>query len=520
MLYYKEYRGHNYNLINKRNPFDDTIYTFDIETTSYLKLNNKIYKALDYEQFNEEDKEKCEKKSLMYIWMLGINDVVYYGRTWLELDDFLCNISAVSEGRKFLFIHNASFEFQYLKSYFNVENVFARKSHKVIKFDLADFNFEVHCTYFMSNCSLKLLPKIFNLNVEKQVGDLDYSLIRTPDTILSEKELKYCENDCLVVYEYIKRELETYKTLNKIPITSTGHVRKELKDKLFYNWKYKMKVRKAINVNPLVYNKLIGAFQGGYTHSNFIYTDEILHNINIDSWDFTSSYPYVLCTHLFPMTKFKPCEIKDVNNMFRSLAYLLTVKFRNIKCKYFNNFISASKCRYIVGGKYDNGRIMEATEIEMILTDIDFYFILDAYNCEYEIVDSWYSSYNYLPKDFIDFVLEKYVNKTKFKNVVGKEVDYALEKNKFNSLYGMCVTNNIRDDVQYIQAGDIWVESQISDDEIRNKLNKEEKDGFLSFAWGVWCTAHARNNLLRNVLKLDEYAVYMDTDSIKVLPRL
>ena len=52
-----------------------------------------------------------------------------------------------------------------------------------------------------------------------------------------------------------------------------------------------------------------------------------------------------------------------------------------------------------------------------------------------------------MPKQFIEFVLEKYVNKTQYKNVEGKEVEYAKEKNKFNALYGMSVTNMIRDEV-------------------------------------------------------------------------
>ena len=43
---------------------------------------------------------------------------------------------------------------------------------------------------------------------EKLVGNLDYDLIRNSKTELTEKELKYCENDCLVIYEYIKKELE------------------------------------------------------------------------------------------------------------------------------------------------------------------------------------------------------------------------------------------------------------------------------------------------------------------------
>ena len=48
------------------------------------------------------------------------------------------------------------------------------------------------------------------------------------------------------------------------------------------------------------------------------------------------------------------------------------------------------------------------------------------------------------------------------------------------------------------------------------KLFKDKKRGFLNFAWGVWCTAYARDNLLRRVLSLDDKVVYCDTDSCKV----
>ena len=42
---------------------------------------------------------------------------------------------------------------------------------------------------------------------------------------------------------------------------------------------------------------------------------------------------------------------------------------------------------------------------------------------------------------------------------------------------------------------------------------------FLFYAWGVWVTAHARNNLLQNLIKFDEYIVYTDTDSLKLRER-
>ena len=513
MLYYKEYTCHRYNLIGKRNVFDDTIYSFDIETTSYIKYKGNIYQADYYQNLTKKEQEQCEFGSNMYIWQLSINDTVYYGRYWHELIDFISILDKNIPQRKIIWVHNLAFEFQYFKSYFDIKEVTARKSHKVMKCKLKDYNVEFRCTLMLSNVALKSLPDMFNLPVEKMVGDLDYRMLRTSETPLTEKEMKYCENDCLVVYHYIRYELQTYDNLDHIPMTSTGHVRKELKEKTRRDYKYRRLIGNSVNTNPHVYNLLIQAFMGGYTHANYLYADQIVGNV--DSWDFTSSYPYVLVTHKYPATKFKLCRIKSEQQLLPNMAYLMVVKFTNVKSKYFNNFLSFSKCREIVSGKYDNGRIISAKSLVATLTDIDFKLIRKAYECEYEILECYYSVLRYLPKQFIDFVLDKYVLKTQYKGIEEKKQEYNRQKSMFNALYGMSVTNNIRDEVTYDNLTG-WTETPLTNEEIIKKLQDEEKIGFLSFSTGVWVTAYARWNLLTNIMKLDEYVVYADTDSIKV----
>lgn len=514
MKHCTEFQYYFGDIVGKRKKVDNTIYTFDIETTNYLILNNKVIPAIDYLKLTKDEQTQVEFRSCMYIWQFSINDVVYYGRTWEEFKSFILKLDYYNSNKKIVFVHNLSFEFQYLKSIFKFKNVMARKAHKVMKCELEDFNIEFRCTYMMSNCSLAYLPEVFKLPVSKKVGDLDYTLLRTSITTLTEKELGYCEYDCLVVYYYILNELETYKRVDKIPITSTGKVRRELKELVDRDFEYKRKVRKSININPHIYNLLQDAFMGGYTHANWIYVDEIQKNI--DSWDFTSSYPYILVSYKFPSTEFRKCNITKREQMISKFAYLIKVEFTNIKCKYYNNFISQSKCENIIKGVYDNGRIIQAEKITITLTDVDFNFIFKSYNIKsYKILECYYSLYDYLPKKFINFVLEKYVNKTKYKNVEGKEVEYSKEKNKFNSLYGMSVTNMIRDDVIYDNITD-WSENELTNEEIIKKLNEEKEKAFLSFSYGVWVTAHARNNLLENIIKLDEFLVYSDTDSVKL----
>lgn len=514
MKIWSEYNGHDSNIYGKEKKFDNTIYSFDIETSSYIIHDNNILPASQYLNLDPEEQEDCKKYSCMYIWQFSINDQVYYGRTWHEFKLFLDRLEENTPERKIVFVHNLSFEFQFLRSQFSIKNIMSRKSRKVIRCTLTDYNITFQCSLMMSNVSLKYLPDIYHLPVKKMVGDLDYSKVRTSITPLTEKEFRYCEYDCLVVYEYIKAELQTYEFVNKIPPTSTGKVRKELQKLVLKDAKYKGKVHKCINIRPSVYNMLVKAFAGGYTHANYIYTDEIIKNV--DSYDETSAYPYVLVTHRLPMSEFQSCHLESVNDMIHNMAYLVRVRFKNIKCKYYNNFISMSKCDNIINGRYDNGRIISAKEIEICLTDVDFRFILDTYDYDsYEILESYSAIYDYLPIQFINFILDKYVAKTTLKGVKGKELEYQKEKNKFNSLYGMTVTNMIRDEVNYNdQAG--WTEQELTNEDIFDKLLDEKKKSFLSFAWGVWVTAYARDNLLRRVIDLDEYVIYCDTDSAKL----
>ena len=216
----------------------------------------------------------------------------------------------------------------------------------------------------------------------------------------------------------------------------------------------------------------------------------------------------VMLLEKYPSSEFKKCNVKTIDGILECFCYLVRVKFYNLQCKYYNNFISYSKCKDILNGKYDNGRVIGADELEIVLTDVDLKFIFDTYEFEkYEFIEVYWSKKDYLPIDFMFFILEKYINKTELKNVKGKELEYMLEKNKFNALYGMSVTNNIRNNVIFDDT-DGWKEDPLSNDEIIKLLEKQKDKPFLSFSYGVWITAYARNNLLKNLIKQDTYVIY------------
>lgn len=292
MKHWSSYIGHEILPTGKRNKVDNNIYTFDIETTSYIIYEGKQLEPIKYLDLTQKQKEQCNFYGTMYIWMFGINDDVYYGRTYEEFKEFLQFIEISTNSydvKKIIYVHNLSFEFQFLRNILQFDKVMARKSRKIMKCSILNMNYEFRCTLMMTNCKLEKLPQVYQLDVEKLVGNLDYSKMRHTKTMLTKKELAYCENDCLVVYKYITRELQQYSKIKQIPLTSTGHVRREFKDLITKDYDYRNKVRRAISTDGHIYNLLVEAFAGGYTHANWIYADTIIKNVS--SYDFTSSYP-------------------------------------------------------------------------------------------------------------------------------------------------------------------------------------------------------------------------------------
>lgn len=149
------------------------------------------------------------------------------------------------------------FEFQFLRNHFEFEEVFARKSRHVMKAKLKKYNIEFRCSLMMTNTKLEKLPEIYGLDTEKLVGNLDYDKIRNSKTELTEKELAYCENDCLVLYKYIQKELLQYIDMKAIPLTQTAHVRKELREIVKKDWKYLWEARRSMTTDGHTYNMMV-----------------------------------------------------------------------------------------------------------------------------------------------------------------------------------------------------------------------------------------------------------------------
>ena len=491
--------------------------SFDIETSSFYEdKNGVIYTNDDYRKL--KNTVKAEKKAIMYIWQFAIEDNVIIGRTWNDFLFFckkLYDFLNLKERYIVVYVHNLSYEFQFICKWFSWIDIFADSERKPIK-ATTDTHFIFKCSYRLSGYSLEVLANnLKSHNIKKMVGDLDYNLIRNSKTPISKEELKYCENDVLIVTSYIDEQINEFGNIEKIPLTQTGKVRRYVRKQCFQNKEYQYFI-KELTIEKPEYMLLKNAFMGGFTHCNAMYTNKICQNVT--SYDFTSSYPTVLISEKYPMSKGKEVYITtetELLNLIKNYCVLVDLQFTNIKTSFmYEQIISYSKCRNVKNPLINNGRIVQADTLTITCTDVDFLNIRDFYKWDNMKIGLCYIyEKNYLPKEFIKTILHLYKSKTELKGVDGKEVEYLHSKELLNSLYGMCVTSIVHDTVGF--NGSEWItENGNLDEELKNY--NTDKNRFLFYHWGVWCTAYARNNLYTGIRECKDDYIYSDTDSIKI----
>lgn len=511
-----EFQSYYFKKKNRADIVNDDIMCFDIETSSgFLHKDSDTLEP--YLGKSKKYYEDCKKFAICYVWQFSINDNVFWGRTLEDFKDFLQELEYYEPHKKIVYIHNFSFEFQFLINVLQFDYVFARQARKPL---FAEWNtYQFRCSYFLTNMSLAVWAEQRKLKVKKLVGDLDYTVLRTPKTKLTDTELAYCFNDVLVMYYGLQQYKEKYGHIIDIPFTQTGEVRKEVIERMNVSSEYKYRKRclKLIPETVEDYSLLCDCFMGGYTHSNAVHTDIVLDNVC--SKDISSSYPTVMCLEKYPMTYFEetiPCDDYFNNDNY---SYIITFDVEHLRSKRWNTWLSFSKCTKIKGYSLDNGRVLKADFVQLSLTNVDYEMFQLCYDFEnLNIIDFRVSSNDYLSPTFVKYILELYGNKTTLKGIEEQEPLYMKSKQYVNSMYGMMVTKNITDTIEFEE--DRWKKELLNENSFYTKIASEKKKlskTFGAFQFGVWVTAYARRNLWQGILALDYNVVYCDTDSIKYI---
>lgn len=598
--------------------------SFDIETSSFynkqntfftndefVEYTNTIYKNEYEKQLRKlKDKKRAERKatiakvrakeefnkySCMYIWQMafGTNDTVLVGRTWQEWFEFLYLLKAcfqLDEKKELkIGVHNLSYEFGFIKNYFTwgdcllTDKTTYYASTKGVYVNDPDMPTGVSCdefggfrffdTLILSGVKEENLPSLMTKYADKcmkQVGNLNYDLVRHSETELSNDEYAYCICDVLLLNWYIREKMEEYdNNICNIPMTKTGEVRNLFRDRLFYtNQEVKSKkddklakYKQFLNwmkIDYATYQQIKRAFQGGFTHANFNNAGKVWENC-VMSMDLASSYPAVICCKKFAMSPYILVEVENkeqFNYYINNKACLFDVCLEDLRPRYdedgvdfdlIENIISIHKteeygmifpdCKPLFPEAEEiyynnNGRIRYADKIYLTINEVDWEAICLFYDFDKDKVkvDNFrIAEKGYLPKDIILFTLELFRNKTQYKPYDGTDTKegllYKIAKIAINSCFGMIATDNLKESY-YLDANNNLVakHSNINNDDELNEIRTAELNDyldrfttFLCYQWSHTLTSWARLNLFEAIIASGTNHVYSDTDSEKFI---
>lgn len=522
------------NTIYEVKDFDSIVSKLEPDYIKTSKGISYLNKPIAFDIESSSFYEDGEKRAIMYAWVLGIDGQTIIGRTWKDAIDLIDKLSSKlhlnNDRRIIIYVHNLSYEFQFIQHYFKWDSVFALDTRKVAK-AITTNGIEFRCSYILSGYSLAYIGSnvLTTYHVEKMTGDLDYELIRHSQTPLTEKELRYIQHDGLVVMAYIQERIEQDGNITRIPLTKTGYVRKYCRNACLYGGggthkdksKYYSAYRRVMNSLKITsvqeYHQLKRAFQGGFTHANALWSGNTINDVT--SYDFTSSYPSVMIAEMFPMSSAKLVTIHSKEELQHYLHYyccIFDITFIGLdSITTADHPLSSSKCFKSSGVVIDNGRIVSADEVSTTITNIDYDVYLKFYSWQHcKIKNFRIYKKGYLPREFVLSILQLYHDKTTLKGVDGEDTAYMHSKENLNSCYGMCVTDICRPEINFNQDNGEWTTTACDESTQLQKYN-ESKSRFLFYPWGIFVTAYARRNLFTGIYALGSDYIYADTDSIK-----
>ena len=509
---------------------------FDIESTSFFRHREtgKIIDVKQAEKIPENELRKSwEKIAIMYAWVFAYDGHAFTGRTWEEFKQLLEIVRKYYDLGKNRFlvcgVHNLAYEFQFFRKLFEWENVFAVKERSPV-YARTNNGIEFRCTLTLSGYSLaKVGEHLQKYPCKKLVGDLDYIKLRHSKTILTDEEWGYIVNDGLIVCAYLQELIEEHKRITYLPLTKTGFVRKYLRHECYYTksdhkrdytGKYKRYrgIMESCTIESVEEYKLLKeAFTGAIVHCNTLYSGLLLNDVQ--SMDETSAYPTQIAIGYFPYGKGRfvmPHSKEELTRFVTKNACIMDVTFFNIeKSQMFESLISKNKCKDSQLFEEDNGRLIKAKSIRIVITEIDLSVYKKFYKWEkMRIHKMIVYDKKRLPTEFVNAVLDLYADKTRLKGVEGKESEYMHAKENINSCYGACVTDICRDKTEYFD-GD-WI---ITPCDIEKEIERynHSKNRFLCYQWGVWITSLARRALASAIYEMGTDYIYSDTDSVKYL---
>ena len=204
--------------VNQKQHVIEAASAFDTEASSFTDLSG-------------------QEAAICYIWQFGIEDTVVYGRYMEGFQNLLATLNDYLQSNRLdlvTYVHFFKYDFTWIRAFFKWDKIFFRENRYPLFAKTGRIEF-CDSLVLSGGQSLNKIGKGLRNPVMKAVGDLDYDLVRTPNTPMTDLELHYCEMDIRVLVQYIREKMEDEGTICNIPSTNTGYVRRYVRNACFRN---------------------------------------------------------------------------------------------------------------------------------------------------------------------------------------------------------------------------------------------------------------------------------------------
>lgn len=289
-----------------------------VRTVFKKRVSEKIYVA-DFETSDTENGDGVWVYAAGLAAISSPYDVTVHHGGKSPLEDFMAQVLALPENSK-IYFHNLSFDGSFIVDYLYRQgespevSIFSRKWYSV-KYKHIEFRDSLK---LLPGTSVKVMPKQFNLPIQKLGDDYDYKRIRRPGEKLSDAEMQYIKNDVTIVGLTMQKLIEagfntTYLTIGSFVYAMINRaMTKDTK-------------RDHADITPEDDQILRKAYYGGYTAVNERFKEQVVTNIT--AIDYNSMYPSMMLNS--PMPIGPPHELPPTTDIVPYLTpeYFVIVEF-------------------------------------------------------------------------------------------------------------------------------------------------------------------------------------------------
>lgn len=491
-------------------------------------LLNKLKFIADFETIDRDGKQA--------VWLWNTTHIKTLKHTYgYNIESFMDFINSI-EFACDIYFHNLKFDGSYIMDFLIKNGYVLNDTRKTACIARGEFNtlitefgqmFKItirnkNNVFINFYDSLKLLPmsasklaKDFQL--EETKGTIDYYKKRPDGYIATEKELEYCQNDCIIIAKCMKTMLNF--GFDKMTISSCAYnefkksISKQQYSEYFGEWEREctLELDKSIRA----------AYRGGFCLPNEDYIGKTIKQ-PVYYNDVNSLYPWVMRTCKLPYGM--PVEFEGEYETDEKYPYYvqkirvdMSVKKNGIPCILWQHatiipgitITEANAKRQHSNYIYDTCDQAYGNMIELTVTNFDLDLIYKNYNIYgIEFLGGWkfmakYDTFN----SYIDRFYRMKEKATKDDNGAIR----TIAKLFLNSLYGKFGQNpERRRKLPYYDESEKCVKYKKGELEIVKKFN------YLPIA--IFVTAQARYKVVTDILKIGKKNwIYTDTDSIVTL---